>query len=140
MKSGLKKIAIGALLTLSTGVWAEVSVIAHPSNGASLDAKSVSKIFLGKSKKFPGGGAAVPIDQAEGSAARDEFHTNVTNKKSSQLKSYWSRIVFTGKGQPPKEVASDAEVMALVAKNPSMIGYVNSSSVNGSVKVILTAP
>lgn len=140
MKSGIKKIAIGALLTISTGVWAEVSVIAHPSNGASFDTKTVSKIFLGKSKKFPGGGSAVPIDQAQGTAARDEFHANVTRKKSAQLKSYWSRIVFTGKGQPPKEVASDTEVMALIAKNPNMIGYVNSSSVNASVKVILTAP
>lgn len=140
MKSSIKKIAIATLLTVSTGALAEISVITHPSNSASLDAKSISKIFLGKSKKFASGGQAVPIDQAEGSAARDEFHINVTRKKSSQLQSYWSRIVFTGKGQPPKEVASDAEVIALVAKNPNMIGYVNSSSVDGSVKVVLTAP
>ncbi|MBV1915692.1 MAG: phosphate ABC transporter substrate-binding protein [Pseudomonadales bacterium] len=140
MKFSLKHIAIATLFTLSTGVMAEVSVITHPSNGASIDAKAVSKIFLGKSKKFPGGVEAVPIEQPKSASAHLEFHENVTHKKPSQLTSYWSRRVFTGKGQPPKEVRSDAEVISLVSRNPNMIGYVDSSAVNDSVKVVLTAP
>lgn len=140
MKSSIKNIAMATLLTVSTGVLAEVSVIVHPSNGASIDTKMASKLFLGKSKKFPGGEEAVPIEQADGSSARTEFHQNVTKKKSAQLKSYWSRIVFTGKGQPPKQVGSDAGMVSLISKNPNMIGYVDSSAVNDSVKVVLTAP
>lgn len=140
MKLSIKNIAIATLFTVSTGALAEISVITNPGNGASLTEKQISKIFLGKAKKFPGGVEAVPVDQAEGSAARTEFHENVTHKSSSQLKSYWSRIVFTGKGQPPKEVGSDAEVVSLVSRNPDMIGYVDSSAVNDSVKVVLKTP
>ena len=140
MKFSIKHIAIATLFTLSTGVMAEVSVITHPSNGDSMDVKTVSKIFLGKSKKFPGGVEAVPIEQVKTTVTHVEFHENVTHKKPSQLTSYWSRIVFTGKGQPPKEVGSDAEVVSLVSRNPNMIGYVDSSAVNESVKVVLTAP
>ncbi|MBL4583445.1 MAG: phosphate ABC transporter substrate-binding protein [Pseudomonadales bacterium] len=140
MKTSLKSIALATLLTVSAGTFAQVSVIVHPSNDVTISKKAASKLFLGKSKKFPGGGQAVPIEQSDGSSARDEFHANITKKKSSQLKAYWSRIVFTGKGQPPKEVSSDSEVMELISRNPSMIGYVDSSSVNASVKVVLTAP
>ena len=140
MKSGIKNFVIAALFTVSTGVFAEVSVITHPSNGDSISAKAASKIFLGKSKKFPGGSEAIPIEHSVGTTQHTEFHDNVTHKNSAQLKSYWSRMVFSGKGQPPREVGSDAEVVSLISRNPNMIGYVDSSSVDGTVKVVLTAP
>ena len=140
MKFSITSIAFATILTVSTGALAEVSVITHPSNGDAITSKAISKLFLGKSKKFPNGDEAVPIDQADKSPTRKEFHTKVTRKKQSQLKAYWSRVVFTGKGQPPKVVASDAEVISLISKNPSMIGYVNSSSVTGAVKVVFTTP
>lgn len=140
MKSSIKYVALATILTVSTGALAEISVITHPSNGDAISSKVASKLFLGKSKKFPGGAEAVPIDQSDKSPSREEFHTKVTKKKLSQLKAYWSRVVFTGKGQPPKVVSSDAEVIELISKNPSMIGYVNSSSVTDAVKVVLTAP
>jgi ABC-type phosphate transport system substrate-binding protein len=37
---------------------------------------------------------------------------------------------------PPKELDNDAAVLAVVADNPNAIGYVNSPSVTGAVKVI----
>ncbi|MBL4583444.1 MAG: phosphate ABC transporter substrate-binding protein [Pseudomonadales bacterium] len=140
MKSNLKNVVLTAILVFSTNVFAEISVIVHPSNEAALSKKAASKIFLGKSKKFADGGSAIPIEQADGSSSRKAFHAGITQKKSSQLKAYWSRIIFTGKGQPPKEVSDDAAVIALVSKDPKMIGYVDSASVNDSVKVVLTAP
>ena len=112
-----------------------VTVIVHPSNAASLDKSSISRIFLGKAKSFPGGGAAVPITLAEGSAGSDAFNSNVLNKSASQLKAYWSKLVFTGKGTPPKSVANDAEMIALISANPNMIGFIEGGG-DGSVKVV----
>lgn len=140
MKPRIRNLTIAALLAISTSAFSDISIITHPSNDASINAKQISKLFLAKSKKFPGGGEAVPIEQSDGSPTRAQFHKSITKKDEAQLKSYWSRIVFTGKGQPPKEVDSDSEVMALISKNPSMIGYVDSSAVDGSVKVVLTSP
>jgi ABC-type phosphate transport system substrate-binding protein len=45
-------------------------------------------------------------------------------------------LIFTGKGTPPKQSGSDADVKALIAKNPNMIGYIDASAVDGSVKVV----
>jgi len=57
-------------------------------------------------------------------------------RSSSQVSAYWSKLVFTGKGIPPKEVSNDAQVIDLVAKNPSVIGYIDKASVTDAVKEI----
>mgnify|MGYP000604420086 CR=1 FL=1 len=138
MKNIFKNLTIVAALAISCSSFAEVSVIVHPSNSASIDKDAVSRIFLGRIKDFNGGGDAVPISQEDGSPVRAEFNSHIIRKSDSQLKSYWSKLVFTGKGTPPKKVVSDKEVINLISKNPAMIGYVNSESVDPSVKVVLT--
>jgi ABC-type phosphate transport system substrate-binding protein len=116
---------------------AEISVIVSTNNpNESIDQATVSKIFLGKAKSFPDGSQAVPIDQDDGAAARVAFNSTVLGKSASQLKSYWSRLIFTGKGTPPKQSGNDAAVKELVANNPNIIGYVDSSAVDASVKVV----
>jgi len=90
---------------------------------------------LGKSKKFPGGSLALPIDIKSGDV-KAEFTRKVLGKSESQIKAYWSKLLFTGKGRAPQVVDSDADVLDLVSSNPSIIGYVNENSVKDNVKVI----
>lgn len=45
----------------------------------------------------------LPVDHSERAALRDAFYTKVTSKSPAQIKAYWSKIVFTGKGQPPRK-------------------------------------
>jgi ABC-type phosphate transport system substrate-binding protein len=141
MKTVFKSLAASLVLSLSSFCFAEVAVIVHPSTGFdSLTEDDVSRLFLGKSKSFPSGGQAVPVNQNEGSAARDKFNEAVCKKNASQYKAYWSQLVFTGKGTPPKDAGDDAAVKALVAANPNMIGYVDASAVDASVKVVFKLP
>lgn len=137
------KTLIGMLVLLvstlaSSNSFADIAIIVHPSNSASLDSDDVSRIFLGKAKSFPGGGTAVPVNQSEGSIVRTAFDDSILGKSASQLKSYWSKLVFTGKGTPPQEVGSEDEIKNLVSSNPNMIGYIDSANVDDSVKVVLT--
>jgi ABC-type phosphate transport system substrate-binding protein len=128
-----------SLLLGSASTYAETAIIVSKSNAnTSMDSSTVSRIYLGKLSKFSNGEPAVPVDQSEGSATRDAFNGSVLGKSSSQLKAYWSRLIFTGKGTPPKEVGDDAAVKKLVAANPNMIGYIDSAAVDDTVKVVLT--
>ena len=129
-----------AFFTLaSAAATADVVVVTSAKAGAAtLNKQQVSDIFLGKASTFPDGKQVVPIDQADSSAFRDEFHSKVTGKSGAQLKSFWSKQVFSGKGTPPKEVANSAEVKKLVADNPNMIGYIDKAVVDASVKVVMT--
>ena len=123
------------LVVLSTSAFAELVVIVHPSNNSELNAKKVQRIFLGKEKKFSNGSPVMPFNQTT-NALRGAFDSDVLGRSSTQVSAYWSKLVFTGKGIPPKELADDAAVIAAVAANAGAIGYVDSSAVTGDVKTI----
>ena|SRR5688572_19809249 len=113
---------------------AEVVVVVHPSNpAASMSAEQVADVFLGKST------ALSPVDQPESSAVRGEFYQKVTGKDAAQVKALWTRLIFTGKATPPKEVAASADVKKAVGADAKAIGYIEKSAVDGSVKVVFTA-
>ncbi len=133
----MKKTTIALLLAICSSNVMAVNVIVHPSNSDSLDKKEISRLFLGKAKSFPGGSSATPINQEESVAITGEFNDKVLNRSASQLKAYWSKLVFTGKGTPPTKAASDAAVIDMVSKNPDMIGYISGDG-GGAVKVIAT--
>lgn len=120
---------------------AELAVIAHPSNPeAALTQDQIKVIYLGKKKKFPAGGAVEPVDQTEASPARTAFYAKVIGKDESQLKAYWSKLIFSGKGTPPMAVGADAEVKDWVAKHPNGLGYIDAGKLDDSVKVLMLIP
>ncbi len=113
-----------------------VAVVSINNPLTSLSKGQVADIFLGKVARFPDGTLAVPIDQEEGSPARDEFYAAFTGKSLAQIRAYWAKIIFTGRGQPPKAVSNSTEVRQLIAANPQAISYIERSAVNSSVKVL----
>lgn len=133
----MKKWLLAASLC-SGMAFADVAVIVNPNNGDTLDKDTISRLFLNKAKAFPNGTKSVPYSLSEGNAIADEFNSKVLNKTAAQLTAFWSKLVFTGKGQPPKALSNDAEVIAAVAGDAEAIGYVDASSVNDSVRVVAT--
>jgi ABC-type phosphate transport system substrate-binding protein len=115
-----------------------VVIVSSDSPVAALSPAQVSDIFLSKTGTFPGGVQVVPIDQADGSPIRLEFYSKTTGKTPELLKAYWSKMIFTGQGEPPREVADSEKIKKLVAANPHYIGYIDKSAVDASVKMVLT--
>jgi hypothetical protein len=113
-----------------------VAVVSAKSPIRTLSKSEVADIFLGKSGRLADGVRAVPIDQVEGSPARDEFYGQVVGKSAAQIKAYWSKIIFTGRGQPPPMVANDSEVKKRLIANPAAIGYIERDRVDDSVRVV----
>lgn len=136
--STLRTLLFIAASSIALPCFSDVAVIVNKSVADSMSEADISNLFLGKTKAFPNGSQAVPIDQSPGSAARNTFYSKLTGKDDSQLKAYWSRLIFTGKGQPPKEVGGDTDVVGLVGGNPNMIGYVDAGAVNDTVRVVAT--
>ncbi|NUT68360.1 phosphate ABC transporter substrate-binding protein [Pseudomonas corrugata] len=117
-----------------------VVVVSTASPVKALASSQVANIFLGKASRFPEGEQAMPVDQPEGAAVRDEFYTKYTGKSAAQLKTHWSKIIFTGRGQPPETLSNSAEVKKHVAGNPGAIGYIDAREVDDSVRVVLSDP
>lgn len=124
-----------ASLLLAAGAQADtVVVVSTKSPASNMTKEQVADIFMGRSTAF------TPLDLPESSPVRDEFYSKVTGKSAAQAKSYWAKLSFTGKGTPPKEVSGSGEVKKEVAENPSLMGYIEKSAVDGSVKVLFSAP
>ncbi|MBA1185823.1 phosphate ABC transporter substrate-binding protein [Stutzerimonas nitrititolerans] len=134
MKTSIRALGGLALLGVAVLAQAEVSVIVNPGATKAPSQSEVANIFLGKDKSMKG------VDLKDWTPTKESFYSAVTNKSESQLKSYWSGLIFTGKGQPMASVADDAAVVAKVAAEADAIGYVDSAAVNDSVKVLFTLP
>lgn len=139
----MQLLACKFLLLLSVSVFsvsghADYVVIAHPSMNAVLSPQDVERLFLAKTKALPDGQAAAPVNHKEGSEIRVNFDRRVNGKNESQMKSYWAKLIFTGKAVPIRQLDSDEDVIAFVSGHPGAIGYINASNVNNSVKVLFS--
>jgi ABC-type phosphate transport system substrate-binding protein len=113
-----------------------VTVVSSKSSITALSKSDVADIFLGKVIRVAPGAPAVPIDQPESSTVREEFYRETTGKSLAQLKSHWSKILFTGRGQPPRMVPNSAGVKKALAANPFAIGYIEETEIDPSVRVL----
>jgi ABC-type phosphate transport system substrate-binding protein len=131
-------VAIALALSMSSAVVKAdvVAVVSAKSPITTLTMSQVADIFFGRTSRFPNGVQAFPVDQAEGSAVRDEFYGKVAGKTAAQIKAYWSKIIFTGRGQPPPSVSNSIEMKKRISDNPAAIGYIDRSLVDDSVRVV----
>jgi ABC-type phosphate transport system substrate-binding protein len=114
-----------------------IVIVSAKSPVAALRADQVADIYLGHVGRFPDGAEAVALDQRIGSPLRDEFYSKVAAKSPPLVKAYWTKMIFTGRGEPPREVANSAAIRKLVADNPALIGYIDKSALDPTVKAVL---
>lgn len=131
----MKQLLFASLLLAAFPSQAEIVVVVNPANPASrMFTEQAAQFFLGKSNQF------TPVDQGKESAIRRDFYQKATGKTLAQVEAVWAKIEFSGKGSMPKTYNSDAAVKKAIAADPSAIGYIEKSSVDDSVKVLLTLP
>lgn len=139
-KTWLSAVLLVAALA-APAVQAEIVVISNlqlPITTLSRD--EVSRIYLGKTKYLPNGSKIVPIDQRQGTISRSKFYSDIIHKTETEIKSYWSRITFSGQGNPPLQQDDDVAVKNLVAEDANCLGYIDKSLVDDSVKIVYSQP
>jgi ABC-type phosphate transport system substrate-binding protein len=138
LRTSIYSFILLAGLSFATMSSAQVMVVVGAKSTANkLSKDQAAALFLGKSFQLPGAGIPVLIDQGENTEARQIFYNKVAEKTPVQVKAIWSRLVFSGKGTLPKEVANSEDVKKLLNANPDAIGYIEKAAVDASVKVLL---
>src|SRR3984957_15599997 len=131
----MKTSALGALivaLLAAANIQAEdIVVIVNPAAKA-IRKEQIADLSLGRSAEL------TPLDQTAGSAIYVQFYKKATGRDAAQVKAIWSRILFNGRGLPPKQLPDSAAVKKAVAANPNTVGYIEKSAVDASVKVALS--
>ncbi|MDX9885450.1 hypothetical protein [Thauera sp.] len=124
-------VALAALpLSYAGGVWAQTPlpsptmavVSARQSDLTELDRESAEQLYLGRGTTLPNGRTVTLVDLPAG-PTRDQFYLQLTRKNPSQIRAYWSRLVFTGRAQPPREAADADDVRRILQSTPGAIAY-----------------
>ena len=113
-----------------------VVVVSAASGVTEISRLHLADLYMGRTTRLPNGQLAVPIDQTAGSTVRKAFSATYLERSEAQMKAHWSKIIFTGRGRPPAEVADDAAVRDIVAGDPRAIGYIDASLVDSRLRVV----
>lgn len=116
-------------------------IVSRGSSLSSISRAELSAIFMMRTRRWPDGSAIVPVDQGPRSAVRDRFSRAIHGKSVAYVIRYWQRLIFAGRGLPPRELPSDAAVIDFVTKNRGAIGYISrEATVSEGVRVIVIKP
>ncbi len=116
-------------------------LVAHPKSGIErLSQDDVANIYLGRYRRLASGITAEPVDLPLQAALRARFYRDLVDKSLPEISSYWARLMFAGKTQPPRMMASVEEALQFVARNPGGVAYVERAKADARVKIVFEAP
>jgi hypothetical protein len=129
-------IAAAVLCAANSAFAADLKIIANPSVGASsVSVDELKGVFLATKSSLSDGSHVEPVLEKDG-PAHEAFLKEFVGKSDSALSTYYRSLVFTGKASMPKTTASDAEMVAYVAKTKGAIGYVSAAASTPGVKTL----
>ena len=129
-----RRLGHALLLLLALSFWqgaqaqGVVLVSARSGGIAELDRDTAAQLYLGRRTSLPDGRGARLLDLPAG-PERDLFYQRLTGKNPSQIRAYWSRMVFTGRAQPPHEVDDQEDALRRVLADPSTLAYLPAACV-----------
>jgi hypothetical protein len=128
---------VGASTARADDATTDFRVIVHPENPThSVERRFLADAFLKDVSRWESGGAIHPLDLRADSPTRVGFSERVVRRSVAAVKSYWQQRIFSGRGLPPPELDSDAEVVRYVQRDPSAVGYVSSRADIGKARVL----
>jgi len=100
----------------------------------SLSASALKDIYTGKTTYWQNGQSVVIAVMAADDT--DTALKSASGMGTSQFKTFWQRMVFSGRGQQPKKTDDAASLVALVASTKGAIALVPADAVLSRVKVL----
>ncbi len=101
-----------------------------------LDAATAQRLYTGRAVEVAGNPATV-FNAPSGSKARERFMAAVMAMDDDRYVAYWTVRRHVGKGTPPRELKTAAEVIEQVQATPGAIGYVLASELKPGLNVVL---
>lgn len=120
-------------LTLGNAHAQNVIVIGH-AGVSKLNTTTVQRIFTGKAIEMDG--THVTAVNLKSGELRDRFLQRFLNQDNDKYTAYWTVRRFIGKGTPPKELSTAAEVIEYVQNTPGAVGYIDENELKPGLNVV----
>ena len=125
MKRALLVAVVSLLAGPVSAQEAEYVVIVNAQNPvAQMKREQASALFMTRGAKWSHGPAGAAVDQSMTSKVRQAFSREVLGQPAEGVQNYWRKRMLETREFPPPVKATDAEVIAAVAKDAGGIGYV----------------
>lgn len=111
-----------------------IVVIGHGSV-PKLDLPTVQKIYAGKIIAV-GGQNVAAVNAKSGMPVRNTFLQEFLNQDDEKYIAYWTVRRYIGKGAPPLELGSVAEIVSYVQSNPGAIAYIDEADLKPGMNVV----
>jgi TonB family protein len=130
-------VAAGLLSSAFLNAFAgEVKIIANSSVKEDIiSAVELKRVFLEQNNSLEDGSHVEPVLEKDG-PVHEAFLHDYLGRTDDDLQTYYRALVFTGRGSMPKELNSDAEVVAYVARTRGALGYVSTATSAEGVKTL----
>ena len=135
MAVAMRILPIILLLSALSSVIADPVIVGHP-GVPPLDRPTLERIYTGRVVEI-GGVRVTPVNLPSGSPIRDDFLRGYLDQDEDKYTGYWTVRRYIGKGAPPRELATPAEVIDFVSKTAGAIGYVDRAEVGQGVRILL---
>jgi ABC-type phosphate transport system substrate-binding protein len=100
-----------------------------------INTETLRRIYSGRTVEVDGV-AVRPVNQAAASTVRQRFLEAVLQQDDAAYVAYWTVRRYIGKGTPPADLRSPAEVIDYVSRTPGALGYIDSSEVRPGMNVL----
>lgn len=138
---GFRRSLFAGLLIILGTVSADdrvVVVIDAQNDVERLTREEAINIFLGRFRRLPNGQAAIPIDRPKNPDLMADFYRLLVDKDLAEIRSYWSRLIFSGKTPPPRPSESIEDLLDQLSNTAGAIGYMRPHESTARLRVILT--
>lgn len=118
------------LALLAPAAAAAAEVVAHRSYPQGAIARSLLRgVFGMRVRAWPDGTPVHVFVLPDDAPLHEDFAKSVLQMYPYQLRQNWERLMYSGTGQQPVTVGSEAELLERVAATPGAIGYVSARPV-----------
>lgn len=120
---------------------AELVVVANPKSGIErLNRQQVINLFMGRLRQLPSGIPAVVYDLPVESSDYASFYRQLVSKDISEIRAYWTRLLFSGGVRPPRTADGAGELIRQIALDPGALGYLDRSRADARLRIVYEFP
>jgi len=101
----------------------------------SISSGLLQRIYLGKATRWDGGLRIRPV-MLHDHEVHEAFVNELLERSEESFSIYWKRMVFTGKGRPPRAFPSDEAMSEFLRETPGAIGFISVSADTTGLKIV----
>lgn len=124
------------LFTVCNANAGDLVLITQRDSDLDISSNHLKRLYFGKISSLPNGRKVTVLVYTKDDNQFQQFTRRYLGRTSQQLRSFWAKQLFTGRGSLPVRVDSPEEMIARVASSDEYVGYIAIEDLREPVKIL----